>query len=180
MEKTNEEVLDESQEEQTPKNQKETETQKTPQEEKPDEKSKDLQSALAQKEHQREKREKAEAKVKELEAQIPKKEESVDDWKRKVDFLLTHKKEDYSEDEFNHIAVVAKERGVSLEEASKSEKEYVDFQREKVAKKNNIPEPSSPSSASGEVSEEDIGKMSKEDFEKYEAEQREKIEGSGL
>ena len=61
-----------------------------------------------------------------------------------MDFLLKNKK--YSEKEFDHIASVAKGKGISLSESAESEKDYITYQREKVAKESKIPEPSTKQS----------------------------------
>jgi len=106
-------------------------------------------------------------KLEELEKKVgDKKESSPDDWKAKVDFLLAHKDKNYTEDEFNHIATVAKEYDISLEEAALLEDDYIQYRREKVAKDKKIPEPSSPSRGSKELSWQDIGKMSEEEHRK--------------
>jgi len=126
--------------------------------------SKELQSALAQKEHWRKKAEQL-AKV------APKSQPATeDDWKNKVDFLLTNK--DFNEQEFNHIQVVAKERGVSYQEAAKMESDYIAFQREKIKKENKTPSPSSATSILSEkqirpdTPKEEIEKILKERFER--------------
>ena len=112
----------------------------------------ELEAALA--EH--EKTEKAEKKTAE-----PKTE---DEWRQKVEFLMSHK--DFSEEEFNHVATVAKEFNVSLDEAAELEDDYIHYRREKVAKEKKIPEPGSASKESKNLSPEDIAKMSEEEHRK--------------
>jgi len=63
-----------------------------------------------------------------------------DEWRNKIDFLLENASKKYSADEFDHIALVAKEKGISLNRAAKQEKDYITFNREKVAKEKKIPE----------------------------------------
>ena len=144
------------------------------------EKSKELQSAIAQKEHWREKAEEFEAKVSELEEKTkPKKEISQDEWKSKVDFLMEHK--DYSEEEFNHISTVAKEFDISLDEAAELEGDYIQYRREKVAKEKKIPEPSSPSFETKGLTPEEIGKMSDEEHRKlWEEDLKKQEESEGI
>jgi hypothetical protein len=106
-------------------------------------KSKELQSALAQKEHWRKKFEdliksvKPEVKPEKLEKPVNVPE---DEWREKVEFLV--KNRDYNEDEYDHIATVAKRKGVGLKEAAEMEKDYINFQREKVVEKTKTPSPS--------------------------------------
>jgi len=104
--------------------------------------------------------------------------EGEDQWRAKVDFLLKNREKNYSEEEFNHIAVVAKERGISLEDAAKSEEDYIKYQREKVEKAKNVPEPSSPSGR-GEKSPKE---MSREEHEKffYDNIKRQRQGGTGI
>lgn len=171
-------------EKETPETKEEEETSsedETSQEEKPEEKSKELQSALAQKDYQREKREKAEKRVKELEEEVksqkPKPEEGTDEWKSKVEFLLQNNSKNYSEEEFDHIAVVATRSGRSLDEAAKDEDEYIQFKRGKVAKKKGTPSPSSPSSLISGKSEKDIEDMNPEEYKKFLDEDAKKTRG---
>ena len=141
-------------------------------------KSKELQSALAQKEHWRKKYEllEKEAKVK---VQKPSKVEGTgteNEWRSKVDFLI--KNRDFNEEEFDHIAAVASRKGINLEEAAKVEQDYIKFQREKVAEKNKIPSSSAAQSSSFEkkiskdMPEEDVDKILQERFEKSQQEGR--------
>jgi len=149
-----------------------TPTEKTDKSDKPDkaEESKDLQSALAQKKHWRDKAEKAEAQLKQFQEEKPKKsapKEGNDEWKEKVDFLLQSQGKKYSEDEFEHVANVASRKKISLSDAAKSEDEYIQFQREKVGKDKQIPAPSSPSSVRTKgKTYEDIKDMPEKDFKK--------------
>ena len=127
---------------------------------------------------ERERREELEAALKEHEKpKDTEKKESPDEWQKKVEFLLEHK--DYSEDEFNHIATVAKEHDISLEEAAELEDDYIRFRREKVAKEKKIPEPNSPSKESNEISADDIAKMSEEEHKKLFEESLKKKQGLG-
>jgi Rieske Fe-S protein len=106
-------------------------------------KSKELQSALAQKEHWRKKFEDLAKSVKpEVKPEKTEKPVNVpeDEWREKVEFLV--KNRDYNEDEYDHISTVAKRKGVGLKEAAEMEKDYINFQREKVAEKTKTPSPS--------------------------------------
>ena len=101
-------------------------------------------SLQAQKDHFRTKfnkeKEDKEKLVKEMEESKKKAPlEEKSEWQEKVDFLLVHK--DTSKEEFEFIAAIAKGKGTSLEDAvnTKEVKEYIDFQREKVAKDKSIP-----------------------------------------
>jgi len=90
-------------------------------------------------------------KLEELEKKLaekekPQKQVSDDEWKQRVEFLLEHK--DYTEDEFNHIATVAKQFDVSLDEAALLEQDYIQYRREKVAKEKQKLEPSTRTSPS--------------------------------
>lgn len=170
-------------EKETPEKTEGEETPETPQEEKPEgekpEKSKELQSALAQKDHWRKKAEDAEKQLSTLKKEKPPESASEgvkDEWKSKVEFLLQNQEAKYSEEEFDHIAIVSTQQDVSLDEAAKQEDEYIQFKREKVADKNKIPA-SSSSGGFSEKSEEDIRKMSEEDFKKYLEEQSKKDTG---
>jgi len=106
------------------------------------EKSKELQSALAQKEHWRKKYEQA------VKSGVKPKPVTEDEWKNKVEFLI--KNRDYNEEEFDHIANVATRKGVSLEDAAKQESEYIAFRRQKVISEKKTPLPSSAASVSFE------------------------------
>lgn len=143
----------------------EPEVPQTPEPEKA-EKSKELQSALAQKEHWRKKYEQV-AKT------APKSPATEDEWKNKVDFLI--KNRDYNETEFDHIAAVATQKGVSYEEAAKLESDYINFRRQKTINENKTP---SPSSATSIFSEKQINQDTpKEEIEKILKERFEKVRG---
>jgi len=146
-----------------PKSSEEKETPEKTDESDKTEKSKDLQSALAQKEHWRKKAEEAQKKLQE---QAPKKEESPDEWKMKVDFLLANRDKNYSEEEFDHIASVAERKGISLEEAAKSEEDYINYQRTKVAQEKKTPEPSSPAASGSKIDLEKAAQGSTDDWVK--------------
>lgn len=128
------------------------------------EKSKELQSALAQKDHWRKKYEQA---VK----ASSKSSEPDGEWKSKVEFLIKHR--DYSEEEFDHISTVASRKGVSLEDAAKLESEYIAFKRQKVASENKTPSPSAASFGSfdkqidSSTPKEEVDRILKERFEKF-------------
>ena len=174
-------------ENETPKNEEETETPKTPQEETPEvekpKQSKELQSALAQKDHWREKAEKAE---KQLQSKPPESapQGDKDEWRSKVNFLLQNQDKKYSEEEFDHIAIISTQRKISLEEAAKKENEYIQFKREKVVDKKKVPGSTSPGFSAGEKSWKDIKKIGidakgKDEFREY-AEKMEKEETTGI
>jgi len=75
--------------------------------------------------------------------------EGEDFWKAKVEFLI--KNRDISDEEFDHIANVASNKGISLDEARKQEEDYIQYRRKKVADENKTPAPSSSSSGSQKV-----------------------------
>lgn len=166
-------MTEETTENETPKNEgeqtPETEGEESPQEENPEgeqpEKSKELQSALAQKDHWRKKAETAEGLLKSKPPESAPKESKEGDskWRDKVNFLLQEQTKNYSEEEFDHIAIVSSQKSISLDEAAKQEDEYIQFKREKVADKKKIPG-SSPSEFSSKVqkSPEDLKKMLEE------------------
>jgi hypothetical protein len=86
--------------------------------------------------------EKAEKELKRLE-KLAKQPVSENDseWKNKVEFLI--KNRDVNEEEFEHIATAAARKGISLDDAAKAEKDYIDFRREKVNSNKKTPSPSS-------------------------------------
>lgn len=130
-------------------------------------------SLQAQKEHFRNKYEKEktdrESLLKELE--IAKKKAPLGDkteWQEKVDFLLVHK--DISKEEFEIISALAKGKGSSLEDvmSSKDTQEYIEFQREKVAKTNAIPTSSGATIGSFKIkTQEEIANMTPEQHKAY-------------
>jgi len=131
---------------------------------------------------EREKRKELEAVLAEYEKEkkeVPKKTatETEDEWRQKIEFLLEHK--DYTEDEYDHIATVAKKFDISLEEAAELEKDYIQYHREKVAQEKKVPEPSSPSREGKKIAPEDIAKMSEEEHRKLFEEDLKKREGLG-
>ncbi len=85
--------------------------------------------------------------------------ETPDEWKGKVEFLLQNQEKKYSEEEFDHIANISSRKSISLNEAAKQEDGYIQFNREKVEGENKTPSPSSPSSVTGEKTEEELSKM---------------------
>lgn len=132
---------------------------------------KNLQSAIAQKEHQREKREIAETKVKELEKKLADKKpgESDDEWKDRVDFLLTNSDKEYSKEELTHIKTVATRDQISLQEASEQEdvSDYIQFRRDKVAKAKGTPGPSNLGGGEQGPTEKETRKMNSEEWKTY-------------
>lgn len=127
------------QENETPKNELETETPQTPAAEKPEDKSKDLQSALAQKEHWREKAEKLEKRLES--SNIPTGTNPMEVVR------LAKALEKYNEDEVEFITRNASEKSIDgIINASQDEwvRTAIDARREKVKNENAVPEPSSP------------------------------------
>lgn len=114
-----------------------------------------------------EKRKFLEAELKKSVKPIP---ETIDEWKMKVDFLLNNK--DVSENEFDHIATVAARKGISLSEAAGQEKDYIQYQREKVANEKKVPGSTSTgfSSSDKQISKdtpaENVDKILQERFKK--------------
>ena len=145
----------------------ESETPPTSEGENPVKKSKELETALAQKKHWREKYEKLEAsKDKESEPIKPSIPLSDNDWRTKTDFLLNNRNKDYSRDEFDHISIVSKEKGVSLDEAAKLSADYINFNRDKVENSKKVPGSSSALGAGGK-SDKDIASMTDAEHEAF-------------
>lgn len=164
-----EEVLDydASQEEnETPKNEEGTEDPETSESEKTEteqsdfKKSKEFQSLMAQKEHYKRKYES----LKKFEN--PSQKFDQEEWQNKVNFLLTHR--DFNEEEFDHIATVAKRHNITLSEAAKKEEDYINFRRQKIKELNKIPSSSKAKSQSFKKSPEEIAKMSSAELREYE------------
>jgi len=97
--------------------------------------------------------------------------EGEDKWKAKVDFLLRNRDKNYSESDFEHISLVAQERGISLDDAAKSEEDYIQYKREKAEKEKQAPEPSTKQPPSEkpfrQVTPQELMKMSIEEKEEY-------------
>jgi len=141
-------------EDKTSKNEKDKEKSQKSQEEKTSIKmNKEQKSVFFQKKRYREKYEKLKKAMEDLEKLVVEKNEknsnnentinvNTDEWRQKVDFLLKNK--DYSEEEFEFISSFAKAKGISIPQAAESKdvKDYLDFQRRKVAEENKIPEAS--------------------------------------
>lgn len=132
------------------------------------EKSKELQSALAQKEHWRKKFE-------QVSKSAPKPTPKTDDeWKNKVEFLI--KNREFNEEEFDHLANVSTRKGVSLEEAAKTEEDYINFRRQKSKNENKTPLPSQANYSVQEkkidptMKPEDVDKILEERFNKAQGE----------
>jgi len=158
----------------TLKNEEEVETPETLEEENPEEpekepetskvekpeQSKELQSALAQKEHQREKREQAEkelAKLKETKSNIPASQNPMEVVR------LAKALEGYSEEEVEFITRNASEKSIDgIVSATKDEwvKTAIQAKREKVANESKTPEPSTKQG----VSKKPIDKITPEDI----------------
>lgn len=118
---------------------------------------------------------KAEEELKKLKTEKPETKplkEEDGDWRNKVEFLLKNK--EYSEEEFDHIAGVAKNRNISLSEAAKSEKDYIQFKRKKADDENKVLSPSSPDFVSTGKTSKEIEDMSQEDYAKLLKEQGKK------
>lgn len=147
--------------------------------------SKELESALAQKRHWKEKYEKVEKirqeqekKIAEFEKRLKELSQTTEQeendilkelkaWKEEADFLLRNK--DYDPDEFQYLKRLAQAKGLSLAEASQDDevKEILALRREKLENEKKTPE---PSSASAVKKEKDVAKMSDEEFQKLEEE----------
>jgi len=146
--------------------------------EKTEGKSKELQSALAQKEHWREKAEKAENKIKELQTkgEIATSTNPMDIVK------LAKALEGNSEEEIEFIARNAADKSIDgIIEASKDEMVQIAIKgkREKVSKETKVPGPSSASALSGEKSLKDIKNMTREEHKEWAEEQMRKATERG-
>ncbi len=148
------------------------ETPETPAEENPEEKSKELQSAIAQKEHFRSKSEKLQAELEALKG-VPK-TEKPEEWVASTDPLeivrLGKSLKDYSESETEFI--IRNSTTKDIDGIMKAERDpmvqiAIQASREKVARENKIPEPSSPSAIPGERNQQEIAKMTKEEHRAY-------------
>ena len=168
-------------EEKTSENQTEEGTSKeTP--EKTGEQSKELQSALAQKEHFRDKAEKLEKQVQE-QSQDKAKEIAPAGTSPMEVVKLAKALEGYNQNEVEYITRNAKDSSIgAIIEATNDEwvKTAIAGTREKVEKEKSIPEPSSPSSAEGVKTSQDIENMSKEDHKKYEEQMLKRQKGIGI
>lgn len=124
------------------------------------EQSKEFQSALAQKEFQREKREKAEARVKELEEKLQKVGQGTSVPVNPLEVVKLGKAlSDYNEDETEFIIRNATDKSPDgIIKASQDDwvKTAIQAKREKVEKSKKIPEPSNVSSGEGFSEEIDI------------------------
>ncbi|MHA1482586.1 MAG: hypothetical protein ACTSQA_04010 [Candidatus Heimdallarchaeaceae archaeon] len=135
------------------------------------EQSKELQSALAQKEHQREKREQAEkelAKLKETKSNIPASQNPMEVVK------LAKALEGYSEEEVEFITRNSTDKSIDgIINASKDDwvKTAIQAKREKVAKENKTPEPSTKQDFSEkpveDITEEELAAMPLKKKEEY-------------
>lgn len=137
--------------------------------------SKDLQSALAQKEHFRAKAEKAEAGIKTLEDKLKGFTSQVSgdpmEAVRLGKALAEHSEEDtdfiitYAKGKFNNLNPTPEQIII----ASKDElvTTAIKARRDKVESENKTPEPSSPSSIVGGKNAEDIAKMDTKEFGKF-------------
>jgi len=108
--------------------------------------------------------------------------ETNEEFQEKQNFLWKHKDKDYTPDEFAHIKNVAKSQGRSLDEAAESEQGYIDFQRQKVANEKNIPSPSFPNApiTGNEIpSHEKIEGMDEDTFKKEEERVHKSGQGAG-
>jgi hypothetical protein len=152
--------------------------------EKPEEKSKDLQSALAQKDHYRTKLEKSEAEKKSLEDKLKgfssqttgDPMESVALGKALADVSLEEAETiiTYAKGKFNNLKPTPEQ----IIQASKDPWviDAIKTQREKVKAENKTPAPSSPSSTIRGKTSEDIAKMDTKSFSKL---AREIFQGGG-
>jgi len=173
-EATHEEALETREEMETLETNEDVDTSETTEPEKV-EKSKDLQSAIAQKEHFRTKLEKSEADKKALEDKLKGfSSQTTGDPMEAV--RLGKALADTSEEEADIIITYAKGKFNNLKptpeqiiQASKDEwiMTAIKSKREKVAGENKTPEPSSPISVIGNKTSDDIEKMSRSDFGKF-------------
>jgi len=76
---------------------------------------------------------------------------------------------DYSSDELDFIQLVAKGKGLALDEAVETDevKTYIEAKRLKVVGENKTPSPSSPSSVLGGKTEEELARMNNKQFTKW-------------
>jgi hypothetical protein len=170
----------------TPKNQKETESPKPPKGENPEEKSKELQSALAQKEHFRQKFEEAQKKLEQLEKKSPQETPKETDFQDPLKTVrLAKALQDFSEEEAEFVLRHAKSSDPEdIIKATQDEwvRDAIQARREKVKKQQAVPEPSSPLAhkETSENIEKEFEKGSFEWIKKKEAELEAKERGSGI
>lgn len=165
----NEEVAEEPKTSETEKSQKSTEA------------SKEFKTVLAQKEHFKRKYEALKNTLSEQLNETPKptkRNDSGDEWKERVEFLLTNR--DINEQEFNHIAAVSKRDNISLQEAVKKEMDYISFRRQRSQEQNKIPSSSQSKSSSFKKTPEEIASMSSAEFRAYEAQINASEEGGQI
>jgi hypothetical protein len=167
----------------TLKNETGMKTPETPTEKTEEEKSKELQSALAQKEHFRKKYEDLRAEKEKPESQIgtPKSFDPMETVK--ISKVLNK----YNDEESEFI--LSRAGSSSFEAIKKAEEDKwtqiaIQGMRDKVAKEQKVPTPSSPSGISGEKTPQDIAKMTKDEHRKFvdemEKKMRMKSEGGGI
>lgn len=161
---------DEDMENDTPKNEEEKENSDETKSEKTG-KSKDLESALAQKKHYREKLEKAERELEELKSKMtPKEGKKLSNLEPMSVVRLAKALGDYTEDEVEFITRNAKgDNPEDIIEASKDEwvQSAITSRREKVAKERQTPDPSSPSVGSRKVSFDKLKDMDDKQFREF-------------
>ena len=141
----------------------------------------EIQKRDAQIKHWREKAQKLEKKVPKAES------ENVEEWNAPSDPLEVVKLgkvlKDYDEQETEFIIKNAPTK--DIEGIIKAEKdEMVQFaiksRREKVAKENKVPSPSSSSGGYSDKSPKDVAEMEREDHRKYWKEQQERLKSEGI
>lgn len=132
----------------------------------------DVKTILAQKSHWREKAKKLEEEMNNLKAQIPKPEpekpkETVvstdDDWKRKIEFTVTHK--EYDSEDIDKLITLSKGLGVDLDKAKEDPmfKAYYSAKQEKLSEQGTTPQGRSPKVSP----EKPVEQMTREEHEAY-------------
>lgn len=175
---------EEGEENDTPKNEEEEETSETPEGENPEKESKELQSALAQKKHYRDKFEKAEEELKRLKAKMtPDEGKKLSNLEPMSVVKLAKALGDYSEDEVEFITRNANSDSPD-DIIRASEDEWVagaiKARREKVKKEKQIPSSSNPSFTSRDKSLNDLIDMDDKEFEKFIKQNKKKGSRTGI
>jgi hypothetical protein len=164
------------QENETPKNEEEEESSETP-EEKTEEKSdsKELQSALAQKEHFRKKYEKAQEELSKHNVPQETKDASKEPEQNPMEIVkLAKALEKFNEEEIEFVTRNATDKSVDgILKAAKDEwvNDAITARREKVAKENSIPEPSTKQEAVESKEKKSLRDMSIDEKAEYLAKQ---------
>lgn len=147
----------------------------------------EIQRRDAQIAHWREKAEKAEGELKTYKPEKAKSKEDVEEWQASKDPLeivrLGKSLKDYDEDETEFIIRNAQSKNIDgIMKAEKDEmvQMAIKSRREKLAKENKVPSPSSPGGGLNEKSPAEIAKMTRDEHIAYEKQMLESQRSQGI